>query len=97
MPTLAEHFRQMQGMCARYLEPQPYVAGNGMIAQARNDATMRDKLFIADMIYMLDGPEQRAAQGIEAATADETANAGSAEGESPVLAQQECAQTGTPT
>lgn len=60
---LNAHVETMQGMCSRYLEPAVYDALNGMFATERDVAGIRDKLFIADMIYMLDGPEQCEAQG----------------------------------
>lgn len=66
MSKLHAHFKEMQGMCSRYLEPAVYVALNGMTAKGEGDAAMRDKLFISDMIWMLDGSEQREAQGEQA-------------------------------
>lgn len=59
---LNAHVERMQQIVVGYLVPEPYMATNGMMASAKDDQTMRDKLFISDMIYMLDGPEQREAQ-----------------------------------
>jgi len=53
MNRLPKHFERMQEMAARYLEPGGYILGS-----ERSQATA----FIDDMIYMLDGPEQRKAQ-----------------------------------
>ena len=56
---LLDHFKAMQGMVSCYLEPGPYEpqteAGKTL---AEDD---RDRL-IQDLIWMLDGPEQRAAE-----------------------------------
>lgn len=57
---LSEHFAKMQDMVARYLAPEPYVGHDSVTANALSP--LRDDLFIDDMIYMLDGPEQREAQ-----------------------------------
>lgn len=64
---LLVHFRKMQRMMVRYLEPVPYVdrAGTSHTASDESDA------FISDMIWMLDGPEQREA---ESALGKERAN-----------------------
>lgn len=59
MDKLRAHFERMQHMAARYLEPIPY-RGLGGVTGFQGD--VRDKLFIQDMIEMLDGPEQREAQ-----------------------------------
>jgi hypothetical protein len=65
MSKLNAHFEKMQGMATQYLMPATYVALYGMMA-THDDHGLRDKLFIADMIYMLDGPEQRDAQTLPA-------------------------------
>lgn len=60
---LNAHFEKMQAMCMRYLMPEPYTDLQGEVAhQAEFARAHRDCLFIGDMIYMLDGPEQREAQ-----------------------------------
>lgn len=60
---LHAHFEKMQAMCMRYLMPEPYTDLQGETAhQAEFARAHRDRLFIGDMIYMLDGPEQREAQ-----------------------------------
>lgn len=55
---LNQHFEKMQAMCVRYLVPEPYTDLQGVVWS--EDAM---EGFVSDMIYMLDGPEQRAAQG----------------------------------
>jgi hypothetical protein len=58
---LNAHFEKMQDMCRRYLEPNGfYVSIDG--EKWEGPPADLDALFIADMIYMLDGPEQREAQ-----------------------------------
>lgn len=59
---LHDHCAKMQRMASAYLEPGPYRGLSGEVASL---APARDKLFIADMIYLLDGPEQREAQSEE--------------------------------
>ncbi len=72
MTKLNDHFIAMQGMAARFILPndQPYVDRDGN----RDDAggkglqqPQRNFLFANDMLYMLDGPEQREAQKAQAA------------------------------
>jgi len=58
MTKLLEHFKRMQAMCAAYVCPEPYQPQTGMPG---TDDTRSD-MFANDMIYMLDGPEQREAQ-----------------------------------
>lgn len=58
MGRLHEHFARMQEMASRYLEPGPYVDREGVAHTTSYEADA----FINDMIYMLDGPEQREAQ-----------------------------------
>jgi hypothetical protein len=66
MTKLEQHFQRMQDMAARYILPQdqPYVdrEGNTSKVASGSDQSVRDRLFANDMLYMLDGPEQRAAQ-----------------------------------
>lgn len=70
MNKLLEHFKAMQGMASRYLEPAPYMPST---PRERDDIAAvipedeRVGAFIADMIYMLDGPEQREAEAEDAA------------------------------
>jgi hypothetical protein len=60
MTRLLEHFRAMQGMARAYLDPgSSYVDRTGEVGIGREGET---ELFAADMIYMLDGPEQREAE-----------------------------------
>jgi hypothetical protein len=54
MNKLQAHFKKMQAAAASYLEPRPVDPG-----QLTEDP---DGAFISQMIYMLDGPEQRAAE-----------------------------------
>ena len=64
MSKLLAHFNAMQDMATRYLIPEPYVARDGRRSDEHNGEKtgVRDNLFAGDMIYMLDGPEQRAAE-----------------------------------
>lgn len=65
--TLLAHIKAMQALSTAYLTPEPYVA---MVAGPGYDAGTAfpsgsggaDKAFANDMIYMLDGPEQRTAE-----------------------------------
>jgi len=59
---LCSHIETMQGMASRYLEPTAYKDLGGHHA-GLNPAD-RDYAFICDIIYMLDGPEQRALPNI---------------------------------
>ncbi len=61
---LDEHFNKMQDMASRYLQHlDPYVDRNGERSGGLSQFPVsRDDLFIGDMLYMLDGPEQRTAQ-----------------------------------
>jgi hypothetical protein len=61
---LEDHFKKMQDMATRYLIPEPYVdrEGNSSVVAMGSDQAVRDHLFASDMLYMLDGPEQREAQ-----------------------------------
>lgn len=61
---LLTHYRAMQDMAANYLEPTgDYTNRDGVHAEDDgNECPPVERLFIGDMIYMLDGPEQRAAQ-----------------------------------
>jgi hypothetical protein len=68
MSKLLHHFKTMQDMASRYLKPGPYTDREGRIAEERPEGGTSDAqayLFIADMIYMLDGPEQREAEEAE--------------------------------
>lgn len=65
MTKLLNHFAAMQTMCAAYVCPEPYTSmapGCTPCSHVEGDSAARDNLFISDMIYMLDGPEQREAQ-----------------------------------
>ncbi|AYJ87628.1 hypothetical protein D3Y57_19015 [Sphingomonas paeninsulae] len=53
------HFAKMQDMARRYLEPAPYVDRVGHVCRNGSDAELH--AFLGDVIYMLDGPEQRVA------------------------------------
>ena len=64
---LLAHFKQMQEMASRYILPsdQPYVSRDDVpdtIGGPGLQQPQRNWLFANDMVYMLDGPEQRAAQ-----------------------------------
>lgn len=58
---LLNHFKTMQDMASRYMEPTDYVDREGKTYQD-DDPAPRNEAFINDMLYMLDGPEQREAQ-----------------------------------
>lgn len=62
---LEAHFEKMQEMATRYLMPEPYIDrdGNSSKVAIGSDKPVRDAMFANDILYMLDGPEQRAAQG----------------------------------
>jgi hypothetical protein len=64
MNKLQAHFKRMQAMATRYLIPETYRDrdGNESSVAAGSDLPVRNALFVNDMIYMLDGPEQRAAE-----------------------------------
>lgn len=55
---LQAHFAKMQRMASAYLEPGPYIDREGREWRDLDDIHG----FVADMIWMLDGPEQRKAQ-----------------------------------
>lgn len=57
--VLVAHMAEMQDMLRRYLAPGTYRAENGMMASSRGDQIMRDKLFISDMIFVLDAEAER--------------------------------------
>jgi len=59
MNKLQAHFARMQEMASRYLEPGPYVDRDGVKWKSR---AAQHVGFINDMLYSLDGPEQREAQ-----------------------------------
>jgi hypothetical protein len=59
---LLAHFKRMQVQVASYLEPAQYVPFHGGPCQLNMNAAEEKGRFIEDMIYMLDGPEQREAQ-----------------------------------
>jgi hypothetical protein len=61
---LQTHFKAMQRMATRYLMPEPYADRDGQTSfvAAGSDKAVRDSMFANDMIYMLDGPEQREAE-----------------------------------
>lgn len=59
-PTLEAHFRRMQELATQYLTSEPYqgfTPGNQQILVG--SAADGKETFIRDMLYMLDGPEQR--------------------------------------
>jgi hypothetical protein len=60
MSKLLQHFKWMQDRAASFIEPGPYadLDGNSF------DTDVGQRIaFAGDMIYMLDGPEQREAEG----------------------------------
>lgn len=61
MSEAAQHFERMTDRVRHYLPPGPYTDFKGEHTAKDNDQEGKDALFINDMIYLLDGPEQRAA------------------------------------
>lgn len=61
LEKLRNHFKAMQAKAAEYLEPDIYVPHVGTHA-VYDQGPNRDRLFANDMLYMLDGPEQREAE-----------------------------------
>jgi hypothetical protein len=64
---LLDHFKRMQATASRYLEPEPYTNREGKTYEVYHGVNPvgdmdRDNAFIGDVLYMLDGPEQREAQ-----------------------------------
>lgn len=56
---LLEHFKRMQSMAEQYIMPEAYRSHSGLIATSDDHENV---LFANDMLYMLDGPEQREAE-----------------------------------
>lgn len=56
---LLDHFKRMQEMATAFIMPEPYTDHEGTVHEDNED---RVNGFGGDMIYMLDGPEQREAQ-----------------------------------
>lgn len=62
---MLSHIKVMQNLASNYLSPAPYVTAIPTatpVSHDEGDSAERDKLFIQDMIYWLDGPEQRHAE-----------------------------------
>jgi hypothetical protein len=59
MSKLLDHVKRMQEAATRYLVPEDYTDREGNVHTVDQDRT---KAFANDMLYMLDGPEQREAQ-----------------------------------
>jgi hypothetical protein len=62
---LLDHFKRMQEMATSYLTPEPYttmIPGATPVTHDDDDTEARTELFVNDILYMLDGPEQRDAQ-----------------------------------
>ncbi len=65
MNKLLEHFKRMQECVSAYIEPAPYVARTGDTAgetATLAQSNYRNMLFMDDIIYLADGPEQREAE-----------------------------------
>jgi hypothetical protein len=58
MSKLREHFNEMQKLAERYLHPGGYVSRDG---RRFVDPDQAARVFASDVIYMLDGPEEREA------------------------------------
>lgn len=63
MSALNEHFKKMQLQVIRYITPEDYIDIRGNSHKV--NTIKEDDAFINGTIYMLDGPEQRAAQAEE--------------------------------
>lgn len=59
---LLAHVEAMQSQCRQYVEPTGYTAFDRKRIVFERDQEAKDSLFTNDMIYLLDGPEQREAQ-----------------------------------
>lgn len=65
MKALLNHFKKMQTCVANYLPPESYTPQFGEAAGLDSypeGTSAKDDAFVNDMIYALDGPEQRAAE-----------------------------------
>ena len=60
--TILDLMKAMQGQCRQYLEPTGYTSFDRKRIAFEKDREAQDSLFINDMIYLLDGPEQREAE-----------------------------------
>jgi hypothetical protein len=58
---LQAHFKRMQQMATAYLTPEPYQSPIRPQLIVGTEADDKE-LFVSDMISLLDGPEQRAAE-----------------------------------
>ena len=52
----------MQSQCRQYVEPSGYTSFDRKRIAFERDQEAKDSLFTNDMIYLLDGPEQREAE-----------------------------------
>lgn len=59
---LLRHFQKMQAQAANYLEPRQYMPLFGPPCSLDMNSAEEKTRFIQDMVYALDGPEQREAQ-----------------------------------
>lgn len=62
MTKLLEHIKAMQAKATQFLTPETYVDRGGKKADDDSPNYLRPELFINDILYMLDGPEQREAE-----------------------------------
>lgn len=62
LESAQKHIQAMQHQCCQYVEPSGYTAFDRKRIAFKSDREAKDSLFIDDMIYLLDGPEQRAVQ-----------------------------------
>lgn len=69
------HISAMQNQCRQYLEPAGYTSYDRKRIAFESEHESQSRMFISDMIYLLDGPEQRAMQaGLESALQSLTAD-----------------------
>lgn len=71
MSKLLDHFKRMQAQVVSYLQPAQYTPFHGGPCKLDMNAAEEKGRFLDDMIYMLDGPEQREAQAEAQSMADQ--------------------------
>jgi len=67
LTDLLVHFYAMQSQMRQYVQPGGYTAFDRKRIAFENDREAQDSLFISDMIYLMDGPEQRKVEAAVAA------------------------------
>lgn len=62
LEALNSHIETMQSQMVQYLEPKGYTSFDRKTIAFEKDKPAQSEMFINDMIWLLDGPEQRKAQ-----------------------------------